>query len=212
MASKFDCKNCGKEIVTEYLQAGETTRCPNCGKMMTVPDSAMSFDLKKRDHVPMTDLRVRDFKQRISEIDDRPDEDRRYDDPVLRKRLKARGKSLLINLSAILILISLYTLLFGSLRIPNDMVISGLPALLVTLALVYLTFRGVSWARHLLAFTVIIRGLFGYLMWLRYLKVGEAPIVIAILAATLLILSGAILLFSRSIEKYIDDIAESKRR
>ena len=212
MALKFKCENCDNEIVTEYLQAGETAHCPNCGKMTTVPKSAFSFDLIKNGHVPAADLRVRDFKKRISEIHDRPDEERGFDNPSLRRRLKVQGKSLLINLSVILILISAYAIIFDSLRLSNDMIISSFPAFAITLVMLHMIFRGIKWARPLLAFTAIVRGSLGHIFWLRYLKDGKVPIVIGLLAATLLLSSGAILLFSRAVETYIDNIADSKRQ
>jgi len=39
MSLKFDCPNCGKEILVKYLKRGEQAKCPHCGELCVIPDS-----------------------------------------------------------------------------------------------------------------------------------------------------------------------------
>ena len=41
MALKFNCTNCGKEIIVKYLKVGEVAKCRNCGTEVTVPSTAI---------------------------------------------------------------------------------------------------------------------------------------------------------------------------
>jgi hypothetical protein len=44
MALKFQCKNCGEDIVVRFLKVGEAAECRNCGASNSVPESAESID------------------------------------------------------------------------------------------------------------------------------------------------------------------------
>jgi hypothetical protein len=44
MALKFNCKNCGGEIVTKYLKPGEFYKCRACGAENAVPAEAAETD------------------------------------------------------------------------------------------------------------------------------------------------------------------------
>lgn len=44
MALKFNCKNCGAEIVTKYLKPGEFYKCRTCGAENQVPVEAAKVD------------------------------------------------------------------------------------------------------------------------------------------------------------------------
>lgn len=41
MSLKFDCKDCGRPIITKYLKVGEIAKCPNCGAETVVPGEAI---------------------------------------------------------------------------------------------------------------------------------------------------------------------------
>ena len=43
MALKFQCKNCGEDIVVRFLKIGEAAKCKNCGASNSVPESAESI-------------------------------------------------------------------------------------------------------------------------------------------------------------------------
>lgn len=44
MALKFRCKNCGEDLIVQFLKVGEAAECKNCGASNSVPESAESID------------------------------------------------------------------------------------------------------------------------------------------------------------------------
>ena len=44
MALKFQCKNCGEDIVVRFLKVGEAAECKSCRTSNSVPESAESID------------------------------------------------------------------------------------------------------------------------------------------------------------------------
>jgi len=44
MTLKFNCTNCGKEIIVQFLKPGEIAKCRNCGAEVTVPGDAGETD------------------------------------------------------------------------------------------------------------------------------------------------------------------------
>jgi hypothetical protein len=41
---KFNCKNCGWEIIVKYLKPGEMSKCRNCNTENEIPDNALETD------------------------------------------------------------------------------------------------------------------------------------------------------------------------
>lgn len=46
MALKFNCINCGQEIIAKYLKIGDAVKCRHCGAEMAVPENAIASDEK----------------------------------------------------------------------------------------------------------------------------------------------------------------------
>ncbi len=46
MPLKFDCINCGQEIIARYLKIGDAVKCRHCGAEMAVPENAIASDEK----------------------------------------------------------------------------------------------------------------------------------------------------------------------
>lgn len=44
MALKFNCLNCGKELIYSHLQIGQTGVCKHCGQNTIVPSDALTID------------------------------------------------------------------------------------------------------------------------------------------------------------------------
>lgn len=44
MAITFSCAHCGKSLTTTEDKAGRKAKCPGCGEVLTVPDTASDFD------------------------------------------------------------------------------------------------------------------------------------------------------------------------
>lgn len=47
MSLKFNCPDCGKEILVKYLKQGEQAKCSYCGALNVIPDSAREATLQE---------------------------------------------------------------------------------------------------------------------------------------------------------------------
>jgi ribosomal protein S27E len=47
MSLKFNCPDCGKEIMVKYLKQGEQAKCPYCGILSAIPESAQAATLQE---------------------------------------------------------------------------------------------------------------------------------------------------------------------
>jgi hypothetical protein len=46
MALRFQCRNCGVDILVKFLQPGEIAECKNCGHLNEVPSDAAASELE----------------------------------------------------------------------------------------------------------------------------------------------------------------------